>query len=72
MKKQTQPIKSAYPTHITAGTNIFFVTCDIFEHQHKAGVKTIILQTFDTKRRLANGHPESTSETKRILFLKAV
>ena len=46
VKKQTQPIKGDYPADITAGTNNFFVNCDIIEHQHIAGNKAPVFRAF--------------------------
>ena len=70
VKKLTQPIKGDYPADITAGTNIFFVNCDIIEHHHKAGVKAPTLGLIDTERRLTNGNLQITSATKHKSFLE--
>ena len=66
VKKQTQPIKGDYLADITAGTNIFFVNCDIIEHQHIAGVKALLFRVIDTERRLTNGNLRTRSATKQI------
>ena len=55
VKKQTQAMKGEYPADIAAGSNIFFVNCDIMENHHKAGVKAPVLRVFDTERRITNG-----------------
>ena len=68
MKKQTQKIKGDYLGDNAARTNIFFVNCDIFEHQHIAGVKALVRRVIDTERRLTNGNLQITSETKHKSF----
>ena len=56
VKKQRQPIKVDYLAYITAGTNIFFINCNIIEHQHLAEVKAPFLCVNNTERRLANSN----------------
>ena len=63
MKKQTLPIKGDYPAEFTSGANIFFVNCDVIEHQHIAGVKASVLLVNITERRLTNGNLKITSAT---------
>ena len=70
VKKQTQPIKGDYPADITAGTNFFFVNCDIIEHQHIVGVKAHIFRVIDTERRLTNCNLQMTSATEHKSFLE--
>ena len=70
MKKQTQPIKGDYPADFTAAKNIFFVNCNIIEHQHIAGVKAPILYVIDTERHLTNGNLQIKSATKHESFLE--
>lgn len=65
---QLQPMKADYPPDITAGTNIFFVYCDIIEHQHIAGVKAPVLRVIDTRRRLKNGELQIISTTEHVSF----
>ena len=63
-------MKSNYPADITAGTNIFFVNCDIIQHQHIAAVKAPVLHVLDSERRLTNCNLQITSAAKHKLFLE--
>ena len=63
VQEQPQPIRGEFPSDIIAGTEIFFVYCNIIEQQNVAGTKAPVLRVIDTKRRLKNGDLSITSTT---------
>ena len=58
-----QTIFNDYPPALTAGTNMFFANTKVRERQHVAGVKSPLLQIFDSQRAVSNGSLEIISTT---------
>lgn len=68
VRETSQPIRGEYPADITAGTNIFFIYCNIIEHQKIAGIKAPVLRVIDTKRKLKDGDLFNSSSTTHKSF----
>ena len=71
LTKQLQLVIGDYPADVTAGTDLF-VSSDIIEHQHIAGVKAPILRVIDTERKLSDGKLEITSSTTHNFFYRTL
>ena len=64
------PFKNDYPLDLTTGTNCFFNT-SIIEHQHVAGVKSLLSIT-DSLKELTNDTHEVTSTPAHKVFTELV
>ena len=62
------PIRNDYPPDFTTGTNIFSVNTNIIEQQHVARVKSPLLRTLDSEKRLSNGTFQVASTTAPKMF----